>query len=262
MLRALYSSAAGMQTQQSNLDVISNNLANVSTTGYKKSKAEFQDLLYETTRAAGSDQGAGNQLPSGVQIGHGSKLVSTPRVFTNGEMVQTGERLDLAIKGDGFLEVQLPDGTKAYTRDGALKTDSSGRVMTNDGYVVQGGWQPIQSGTSNVTISTSGEVSLTTSTGSTQTFRVQLARFANPAGLMSVGGNLFKETLGSGTAELGNPGENGFGTLNQYYLEKSNVNVVEEMVNLILAQRAYEVNSKAVQASDEMMQMSNNLQRG
>jgi flagellar basal-body rod protein FlgG len=261
MLRALYSSAAGMQSQQVNLDVISNNLANVSTTGYKKSKAEFQDLLYETTRSAGADQGAGNQLPTSVQIGHGSQLVATSKVFTTGDVVQTGERLDLAIKGDGFLEVQLPDGTKAYTRDGGLKTDSTGRVVTTDGYAVQGGWQPIAAGTTSITISSSGEVSTTSATGS-QTFRVQLARFANPAGLTSIGGNLFKETLGSGTAELGNPGENGFGTLQQGYLEKSNVNVVEEMVNLILAQRAYEVNSKAVQASDEMMQMSNNLQRG
>jgi flagellar basal-body rod protein FlgG len=260
MLRALYSSAAGMQSQQVNLDVISNNLANVNTTGFKKTKAEFQDLLYETTRAAGSDQGAGDQVPTGVQIGHGSQLVSTSKIFTNGDLTQTGERLDVAIQGDGFFEVQMPDGTKAYTRDGALKTASDGRVTTSDGYVVQGGWQAIPAGTTAVNIASTGEVTLTGSSG-TSTFKVQLARFANPAGLQNLGRNLYKENTASGTPELGNPGENGFGSLQQGYLEMSNVSVVEEMVNMIMAQRAYEVNSKAVQAADEMMQMSNNLRR-
>src|SRR5882757_6805072 len=146
MLRALYSSAAGMQSQQLNLDVISNNLANVNTTGFKKSKIEFQDLLYQTARAAGSEQGGGNQLPTGIQIGHGSQAVSTSKIFTTGEMTQTGERLDVAIQGDGFFEVQLADGTRAYTRDGAFKTASDGRVMTSDGLVVQGGFQPIPAG--------------------------------------------------------------------------------------------------------------------
>jgi len=260
MLRALYSSAAGMQTQQTNLDVISNNLANVNTTGYKKDKAEFQDLLYQTTRAPGSDQGNGSVLPTGVQIGHGSRLVATSKVFTTGELTSTGEQLDIAVQGNGFFVVTLPDGTTGYTRDGALKTTSDGRVTTSDGYALQGGWQVIPNGTTNVTIATTGEVTTTTSTG-TQTFRVQLARFTNPAGLQNMGSNIFKETTASGTAELGNPGENGFGTLQQGYLEMSNVKVVEEMVNMIVAQRAYEVNSKAVQASDEMMQISNNLRR-
>src|SRR5512140_3157529 len=158
MLRALYSSAAGMQSQQVNLDVIANNLANVNTTGFKKSKAEFQDLLYQTTRAPGSDQGGGNELPTGVQIGHGSKLVATSKVFTTGELTQTGERLDIAIQGDGFFEVQLPDGTSAYTRDGALKTASDGRITTSDGYAVQGGFQPIATGTTSINISSTGEI--------------------------------------------------------------------------------------------------------
>ena len=158
MLRALYSSAAGMQSQQTNLDVISNNLANVNTTGFKKNKAEFQDLLYQTTRAAGADQGAGNQLPTGLQIGHGSRLVATSKVFTMGELTQTGERLDMAIQGDGFFEVQLPNGSKAYTRDGALKTASDGRVTTTDGMALQGGFQPIPTGTTSVVIAPSGEV--------------------------------------------------------------------------------------------------------
>jgi flagellar basal-body rod protein FlgG len=260
MLRALYSSAAGMQSQQTNLDVIANNLANVNTTGFKKNKAEFQDLLYQTSRTAGSDQGAGNLLPTSVQIGHGSRLVATSKIFTTGELTQTGERLDLAIQGDGFFEIQMPDGTKAYTRDGGLKTASDGRVVTSDGYVLQGGWQAIPQGTTAINIASTGEVTTTGASGN-QTFRVQLVRFSNPAGLESLGRNLYKETPASGAAELGNPGENGFGDLQQGFLEMSNVKVVEEMVNMIMAQRAYEVNAKAVQASDEMMQMSNNLHR-
>jgi flagellar basal-body rod protein FlgG len=249
-----------MEAQQLNLDNISNNLANVNTTGYKKSKIEFQDLLYETTRAPGAEQGNGTQLPTGLQMGHGSRVVATSKVFTEGELTQTGERLDLAIQGDGFFQVQLADGTLAYTRDGALKTGSDGRITTSDGLIVQGGFQPIPAGTTGVTISADGEVTTTSSSGS-QNFQVQLVRFANPAGLQSVGSNLYIETPASGTAETGTPGQNGFGSLQQGYLEMSNVKVVEEMVNMIVAQRAYEVNSKAVQAADEMMQQSNNLRR-
>lgn len=260
MIRALYSAAAGMQSQQMNLDVIANNLANVNTTGFKKSKIEFQDLLYQTTRAAGAEQGAGNKLPTGLQVGHGSRPVATAKVFTNGELTQTGERLDVAIQGDGFFEVQMPDGSRAYTRDGALKTGSDGRIMTSDGAVLQGGFQPIPTGTTAITISPTGEVTTTGASGS-QSFRVQLVRFSNPSGLDSIGRNLYRETSASGSAELGNPGESGFGDLAQGYLEMSNVKVVEEMVNMIVAQRAYEINSKAVQASDEMMQLSNNLRR-
>ena len=250
-----------MQSQQTNLDVISNNLANVNTTGFKKSKIEFQDLLYQTTRAAGSELSAGNQVPAGIQIGHGSRLVATPKVFTNGELTQTGERLDVAIQGDGFFEVQLPDGSRAYTRDGALKTASDGRITTSDGLPVQGGFQPVPQGTTSITISSTGEVTYNGANGPTS-FRAQLVRFNNPGGLDCIGRNLYKETHASGTAEMGNPGENGFGELAQGFLEMSNVKVVEEMVNLIIAQRAYEVNSKAVQAADEMMQQSNNLHRG
>ena len=243
-----------------NLDVIANNLANVNTTGYKKSKIEFQELLYQTDRAAGSQQGGGNLAPTGLQIGNGSKPVATARIFTTGELSQTGSSLDVAIQGDGFFEVQMPDGALAYTRDGALKTASDGRIVTSDGLPLQGGFQPVPAGTTNITIGASGDVTYTGAIGAT-TFKVQMVRFNNPEGLSSEGGNLYKETPASGTPELGNPGENGFGTLNQGYLELSNVKVVEEMVNLILAQRAYEVNSKAVQAADEMMQQSNSLKR-
>jgi flagellar basal-body rod protein FlgG len=260
MLRALYSAAAGMESQQMNLDVISNNLANVNTTGFKKSKVEFQELLYQTTRAPGADLGSGNMVPTGIQVGQGSRPVATARIFTNGDLTQTGEQLDVAVQGNGFFEVQMPDGSNAYTRDGAFKSDANGRIVTSDGLPVIGGFQPVPAGTTNITIGSNGNVTYTGATGTTS-FQVQLVNFNNPAGLESEGSNLYKETAASGTPELGTPGSNGFGTLNQGYLELSNVSVVEEMVNLIQAQRAYEVNSKAVQACDEMMQQSNNLIR-
>ena len=259
-LDALYSAATGMLAQQTALDNISNNLANVNTTGFKKSKIEFQELLYQTTRAPGADLGSGNQLPTGIQVGQGSRPVATARIFTNGDLTQTGEQLDVAVQGTGFFQVQMPDGTNAYTRDGAFKTDSTGRIVTSDGLPLQAGFQPIPAGTTNITMGSTGNVTYTGATGNS-TFQVQLVRFANPAGLESMGGNLYKETAASGTPQLGTPGSNGFGTLNQGYLELSNVKVVEEMVNMIVAQRAYEVNSKAVQAADEMMQQSNNLRR-
>jgi flagellar basal-body rod protein FlgG len=195
-----------------------------------------------------------------LQIGQGAIPIATERVFTNGELSQTGGNLDVAIQGSGFFQVQMPDGTLAYTRDGGFKTDSEGRVVTSDGYPVQGGFQPVPNGTTNITISASGAVTYTTSSGTTSS-QIQLANFNNPGGLDAVGHNLFKETEASGTAQLGEPTQNGLGELQQGYLELSNVSVVQEMVNLILAQRAYEVNSKAVQAADQMMQDSNNLQR-
>jgi flagellar basal-body rod protein FlgG len=249
-----------MEAQQLNLDVISNNLANVNTTGFKKSKIEFQDLLYDTTRAPGAEQSGGNQLPTGLQIGHGSRAVATSKIFTEGELTSTGERLDMAIQGDGFFQVTMPDGTLAYTRDGAMKTSANGQITTSDGLPVQSGFQPIPVGTTGVTISPDGTVTVSSSSGVTN-FSVQLVRFANPAGLQSLGRNLYIETPASGTPETGTPNQAGFGSLQQGYLEMSNVKVVEEMVNMIVAQRAYEVNSKAVQASDEMMQQSNNLRR-
>jgi flagellar basal-body rod protein FlgG len=249
-----------MESQQLNLDVIANNLANVNTTGFKRSKIEFQDLLYDTTRSAGAEQSNGNQLPTGLQIGHGSRAVATSKVFTEGELTQTGQPLDMAIQGDGFFQVTMADGTLAFTRDGAFKTSSSGQITTSDGLSVQSGFQPIPVGTTGITLSPDGTVSLSSSSGTTN-FQLQLVRFANPAGLQSVGRNLYIETPASGTPETGTPNQAGFGSLQQNYLEMSNVKVVEEMVNMIVAQRAYEVNSKAVQASDEMMQQSNNLRK-
>jgi flagellar basal-body rod protein FlgG len=260
MLRALYSAATGMESQQLNLDVISNNLANVNTTGFKKSKIEFQDLLYENVRMPGSEQGNGAQLPTGLQVGHGTRVVATDRVFTEGELTQTGERLDMAIQGDGFFQVTMPDGTLAYTRDGSLKTSSDGAITTSDGLPVQNGFQPIPTGTTSINIAANGQVTTTGANG-TQNFQVTLVRFANPAGLQSIGRNLYLQTPASGTPETGDPDANGFGSLQQGYVEMSNVSVVEEMVGMIVAQRAYEVSSKAVQTADQMMQQSDNLIR-
>jgi len=261
MLRALYSASAGMQSQQLNLDVIANNLANVNTTGFKKTKIEFQDLLYQTTRAAGADQGGGNVVPTSLQIGHGSQLAATPKIFTMGELTATGEEKDLAIQGDGFFKIQLPDGTEAYSRDGGFKLASDGRFTTSEGYPLLGGVGSVPTGTTQLTIAPTGDVTASLQTGTQSLGRLQLYRFTNPGGLDSVGGNLYRDTQASGQPLAGNPGENGIGTVRQRYLEMSNVKVVEEMVNLIVAQRAYEVNAKAVQAADEMMQLSNNLRR-
>jgi flagellar basal-body rod protein FlgG len=260
MLRALYSAAAGMQSQQMNLDVISNNLANSNTTGYKATKLEFQDLLYQNSREAGAQQAGGNMLPASLQVGQGSVPVATERSFAQGDLTQTGNNLDIAIQGQGFFEVQMPDGTLAYTRDGSFQTDASGRIVTSDGYPVQGGFAPVPAGTTGITITSNGTATYTTSSGNT-TAQIQIARFINPGGLDAVGHNLYTETPASGTPELGTPGQSGYGQLQQGSLELSNVSVVQEMVNLIMAQRAYEVNSKAVQAADEMMQESNNLER-
>lgn len=260
MIRALYSSAAGMQSQQTQLDVISNNLANVNTTGFKKSRPEFQDLLYQNQRPSGADQGAGNLAPTGVQIGHGSQLVATAKVFTTGELTNTGNKFDMAIQGDGFLEVQMPDGSRAFTRDGALKLSNTGNWVTSDGLPLVGGFQAVPPGTTDISISPGGTVTTRGAQGD-QSFQINLVRFINPAGLQSLGRNLYRETTASGQAEQGNPAQNGFGSIAQSYLEMSNVKVVEEMVGMIVAQRAYEVNSKAVQAADEMMGQANNLKR-
>ena len=251
---SLYSAATGMEAQQLNLNTIANNLANVNTPGFKRSKIEFQDLLYqEPTRAAGTDSGGGNLVPTGIEVGNGSRVAASSKVFTQGQLTSTGEKLDVAIQGDGFFEIQRADGTTAFTRDGSFKLSAQGQVVTIDGLPVLSGFQPIPPGASAVTIAENGQVTVQTSSGST-TFRLTMARFANPSGLRSLGGNLYEETAASGTPEVGQPGEQGFGSVMQGYTESSNVNIVEEMVNLIVAQRAYEINSKSIQTSDEMLQ--------
>lgn len=257
---SLYSAATGMEAQQLNLNTIANNLANVNTPGFKRSKIEFQDLLYQKPRQAGADAGGGNVVPTGVEVGNGSRVASTSKVFTQGQMTQTGEKMDIAIQGDGFFEVQKPDGTTAYTRDGTFKVAPTGQVTTNDGLPVLSGFQPVPTGTSDISVSEDGTVTYGGPSGN-QTFKLTLTRFANPSGLKSLGGNLYSETAASGTPETGAAGEAGFGTTLQGYIETSNVNIVEEMVNLITAQRAYEINSKSIQTSDEMLQNIANMKR-
>ncbi len=257
---SLYSAATGMEAQQLNLNTIANNLANVNTPGFKRSKIEFQDLLYQKPRASGADSGGGNIIPTGIEVGNGARVAATSKVFTQGQLTSTGENLDVALQGDGFFEVQRPDGTLAYTRDGSFKLNAQGQVVNVDGLPILSGFQPIPPGANSISISEDGQVTVQTSGGS-QTFAITLTRFANPAGLRSLGGNLYEETPASGTPEAGKPGEQGYGRVIQGYVEASNVNIVEEMVNLIVAQRAYEINSKSVQTSDEMLQNVANMKR-
>ena len=242
-----------------NLDTIANNLANANTNGFKKSRIEFQDLLYDQSRAAGADTGGGSVVPTGVQVGNGSRVAATSKVFTQGQLSSTGQNYDLAINGDGFFQVTRPDGTYGYTRDGSLSIDNSGRVTTADGLPITG-FQAIPAGTTSFTVSPNGQVTTIGPNGN-QTYSIQLTRFANPAGLVSLGGNLYQESPASGTPETSNPGQNGMGSIVQGSLEGSNVNIVQEMVNMIQAQRAYEINSKSVQTSDEMLQNVNAMKR-
>ncbi|WP_373497763.1 flagellar basal-body rod protein FlgG [Desulfococcus sp.] len=262
MLRALYSSAAGMRAQQLNLDVIANNLANVNTTGFKKSRAEFQDLLYETSRMPGVTSSSGNQVPTGIQVGYGSRPVSTQKLFTQGNYKNTDNKLDLAIEGDGFFQIIQPNGEVAYSRAGSFKVDSEGRVVTPDGFLLDPE-VTIPQDTMTVSIETDGTISVVQpgETEASEIGKIELAKFVNPAGLMSIGRNLYLQTEASGDAVVGEPGEEGFGTISQGFLEMANVNVVDEMVNMIAAQRAYEINSKAIQTSDDMLQTMNNLKR-
>ncbi|HEX4450672.1 MAG TPA: flagellar basal-body rod protein FlgG [Kofleriaceae bacterium] len=254
MFRSLATAASGMEAQQTKLDVTANNIANVSTNGFKKQRADFADLMYQNVRPAGSPTGPGTVAPSGTEVGLGTRLVATSRELSQGELHQTGNTLDVAIQGKGFFQVTMPDGSMAYTRNGALQMDSTGKLVTSDGYSV-GGDITIPADAQSITISANGQVSVTepSQTQSTILGQIQLATFANPGGLEGSGSNLFKETSASGTAVLSNPSEGGAGSLQQGMLETSNVNVVDEMVDLIAGQRAYEVNSRVVKAADDML---------
>ena len=256
---SLYSAATGMEAQQLNLNTIANNLANVNTPGFKRSKIEFQDLLYQKPRAVGSDSGGGNKVPTGIEVGNGSRVASSSKLFTQGQLTNSGSSMDLAIQGDGFFEVQRSDGTIGYTRDGSFKLSAQGQVVTVDGLPVLSGFQTVPPG-ATLTIAANGQATIQGPSG-TQNFRLTLTRFANPSGLSSMGANMYEETPASGTPETGNPGEQGFGSTLQGYVEGSNVNIMEEMVNLIVAQRAYEINSKSIQTSDEMLQNVNQMKR-
>lgn len=262
MIRALWTAASGMQSQQTNIDVIANNLANVNTNGFKKSRPDFQDLMYQNLKTVGAPATSSTQIPSGIQIGLGSKVAAVTKDFTAGNITQTGNSLDLAIEGDGFFQIQMTDGTTAYSRDGSFKKDSQGRMVNSDGNPLTPAIV-IPNNASSVTIGTDGTVSVQQAGQTTPTTvgTIQLATFSNPAGLSSMGHNLFQTTDSSGTANTGTAGQNGIGTISQGFLEMSNVSVMEEMVNMIVSQRAYETNSKAVQAADEMLQDTNNIKR-
>jgi flagellar basal-body rod protein FlgG len=251
-----------MAAQQLNVDTIANNLANVNTTGYKKATVEFQDLLYETVQSGAATREEGHEKPAEIQIGHGNKPISTYRTFSQGPVQETGNSLDIAINGRGFIQVVRPDGSFAYTRDGALRINATGNLVTATGLHIYPEIS-IPEGVSAVNINQEGVVSVIIQGQPMpeEVGQIELVTFMNPAGLRAIGGNLYEQTEASGEPSFGLPGEEGFGTILQGYLEKSNVDVVQEMINLIVAQRAYEINSKAVKTADELMAMTNNLKR-
>lgn len=262
MMRALWSAASGMVAQQLNVDTIANNLANVNTTGFKKGRVDFQDLMYQTVRTAGTPIAQGVQLPTGIQVGLGSRAAATTKIFSQGTFQETGNALDLVIEGDGFFQVMTPSGDINYTRAGAFKLDSQGNIVTPDGYQLEPAIT-IPANASTVSVGADGTVAVTLA-GQTdpQTIgQISIARFANPAGLTSVGHSLYAITAASGAADTGTPGQDGRGALAQGVLELSNVQVVEEMVNMITAQRAYEANSQAIKVADDMLQTANNTRR-
>jgi flagellar basal-body rod protein FlgG len=255
MLRSLHIARTGLDAQQTQLDVISNNLANVGTTGFKKARAVFEDLLYQVIRQPGAQSSQQTQLPSGFQLGVGVRTVATERIHTQGALQQTGNQLDVAINGRGFFQVLMPDGSTAYTRDGSFQVDSQGTLVTASGYAVQPNIT-IPEDALTVTIARDGTVSVTQPGVPTPTVvgQLQLASFINPAGLQSLGENLYAETAASGAPQVNAPGQGGLGVLVQSMIETSNVNVAEELVNMIMAQRAFELNSRAITASDQMLQ--------
>ncbi|HEY6027555.1 MAG TPA: flagellar basal-body rod protein FlgG [Pseudolabrys sp.] len=262
-MRALSTAATGMMAMELNVQVISNNLANMTTTGYKRQRAEFQDLLYDHVSRVGTQTSSqGNILPVGIDLGSGVKTVGTGRLMSQGSLTQTGNPFDVAIRGDGLFKIQLPDGTYAYSRDGSFKTDAQGRIVTAQGNVVQPAIT-IPANSTGFTINPQGQVSVVPSGTTTPTVlgQLTLTRFINPAGLLPMGDNLYQETPASGTPQDGQPGVDGAGDLQQANLEQSNVDSVSEITNLITAQRAYEMNSKVISAADQMLQATSNLMR-
>lgn len=255
MMRSLWISKTGLDGQQTAMDTIANNLANVQTTGFKQSRPVFQDLMYQTLRQPGAQVGDATQLPTGLQLGTGVRVAATQKIHTQGNLNNTGSDMNIAINGRGFLQVQLPDGTDAYTRDGTLQPDQNGQLTTAGGYVIQ---PPINipANALTVTIGKDGTVSVTQpgSAVNVQVGQLQIATFINPTGLQSMGENLYQETDASGPPNVLQPGVDGAGQIYQQYLETSNVNVAEELVNMITTQRAFEMNSKAVSTSDQMLQ--------
>lgn len=261
-MRALWTAATGMEAQQLTLDVIANNLANVQTSGFKRSRVDFQDLVYQTVQMPGTASAQGSELPAGFQVGHGARSVATQKLFLEGNLQPTGNPLDMAIEGEGFFQVVQPNGEIAYTRAGTFKKDSQGRIVNSEGFPLEPEIT-IPDDALSITIGVDGTVSVTQPgvVQPQQVGTIELVRFVNPAGLQSVGHNLLLPTQASGDPTPGTPGQEGFGTLLQGFIEGSNVNVVEEMVNLISSQRAYEINSRAIRTADDMMQTANNLVR-
>jgi flagellar basal-body rod protein FlgG len=263
MIRSLYTAATGMEAQQLFMDTISHNLSNVNTNGFKRSKVEFQDLIYQTLKEPGVKNQEGEMAPVGIEVGLGVKPGATQKNFEQGSLTQTGNSLDVAIQGDGFFQITMPDGTIGYSRDGGFKKTADGTIVTSNGYplspqinIPQGADQlGIDASTGKITVMMPGQQT------STEIGQIELARFVNPAGLKSIGDNLYTETEASGQPIISAPSEDGAGTLAQGYLEASNVQIVQEMVNMITAQRAYEIVSKSIQVSEEMMQIANNLKR-
>ena len=254
MIRSLWIARTGLDAQQTQLDVIANNLANVSTNGYKRGRAVFEDLLYQTLRQPGAQSSQQTQIPTGLQLGTGARPVAVARIFTQGNVQKTDNSLDIAIQGNGFFQVLLPDGTTAYTRDGSFQKDNQGQIVTSDGFPLSPAIT-FPANALSLSVGQDGTVTVTQagSTATTQIGSIQLATFINPGGLQSLGQNLFQETAASGTPTPNTPGTNGAGIVSQGYVETSNVNVAEELVTMIQTQRAYELNSKVVSTSDQML---------
>ncbi|OGP70070.1 MAG: flagellar basal-body rod protein FlgG [Deltaproteobacteria bacterium RBG_13_47_9] len=261
MIRSLFTAATGMSAQQIEQDVIANNLANVNTMGFKKSRANFQDLMYQIYSKAGATSSTGVQLPAGIEIGMGVKPISTQKIFSQGDYQQTGNPFDWAIEGDGFFQLDDGDGGTAYTRAGSFKINKDSNICNSEGLLLTPALS-VPQGTVVITVDKSGQVTATDSKGTmTQIGQLQIATFINPAGLSSAGRNLYSKTDASGEASVGNPGIEGKGTISQYFLEMSNVNVIDEMVKMITGQRAYEINSKSVQTADAMLGIVNSMKR-
>ncbi|HAR61957.1 MAG: flagellar basal-body rod protein FlgG [Candidatus Margulisiibacteriota bacterium] len=262
MNRSLWIAATGMMAQQMNVDVIANNLSNVNTTGFKKSRVNFQDLLYQTTTFGGAYSTQETQIPSGLQVGLGTKPMSTQKIFSQGDFRKTDNPYDIVIKGDGFFQVITPDGDTQYSRDGSFSANSEGILVTNEGMPLEPSIS-IPSNTTKIVVGSDGTVSVLAPGDVTpqQVGQITIARFSNPSGLESTGRNLYKASGSSGTPMVGTPGKEGLGTIDQGYLENSNVDIAEEMIRMIMAQRAYEINSKAIQTADNMMGMANNIKR-
>lgn len=260
MPRALFTGASGMSAQQTNVDVIANNLANVNTTGFKRQRTEFQDLFYDIVAAPGTKAGDQGVRPAGTQIGYGVRVSSTPRIFSPGQVEVTDVQTNMAVEGDGFFTVTRPDGKQAYTRAGDFITDASGDLVTPDGYYLEPRIN-IPNNTSQVSISPTGIVAVLANGTQQDVGQITLTNFRNPSGLLADGRNLFLETLGSGPPVTGNPLDPGFGSIRGGTLEKANIEPVTELVNLIVAQRAYEMNTKSIRASDEMLSTANDLAR-